>query len=87
MELAERFGGQWATTSYRMGDVITFGMYTMHASTTNLTNRFRLSCDVRFQPESEDVDPRWVGERPVAHGTYGQQPLKPIAVAREEWGL
>ncbi len=60
MEISERFGGQWLTSAFSMGDVILFGMHTMHASTTNLSNRFRLSCDVRYQPASDPVDSRWI---------------------------
>ena len=66
-------------------------MYTMHASTTNTTDRWRLSADVRFQPASEPVDERWVGENPMGH--YGWQeknidrPTKSFAEARAEWGV
>ncbi len=84
MEIVEKFGGQWATTDFRAGDVILFGMHTMHASTTNLTNRFRLSCDIRFQPASDPVDERW------REGGGGHNPLetpRPIEEARVEWGV
>ncbi len=45
-EITDNFGGQWKTTAFQAGDVLTFGMYTMHASTTNTTDHWRLSCDV-----------------------------------------
>lgn len=88
-EIAQKFGGRWATTSYEAGDVITFGMYTMHASTTNTTNRFRLSCDVRFQPANDPVDERWVGENPKGHYAWTSEPekIKTMAQARAEWGV
>jgi hypothetical protein len=38
-------------------------MKIMHGSLTNKTDRLRFSCDVRFQPASEPVDPRY-----TAHG-------------------
>ena len=60
-----------------MGDVILFGMHTMHASTTNLTSRFRLSCDVRFQPASEPADNRWVAGGP-GHTVHGIKELVPM---------
>jgi len=89
MEITEKFGGQWATTNYRMGDVIIFGMYMMHASTTNLTNRFRISCDVRYQPASEPTDERWIGDSPKGH--YARQSdkakFRTTAEARAEWGI
>ena len=84
MEIVEKFGGRWLTANFYAGDVMIFGMHTMHASTTNLTNRFRLSCDIRFQPASEPADPRWVGE---SDGHYNPINPKPIEVARAEWGV
>ena len=88
MEITEQFGGQWATTTFEPGDIITFGMHTMHASTTNLTDRWRLSCDVRFQPVSEPVDDRWVGDNPTSHRSDGP-PKPPVSIeaARAAWGL
>jgi len=88
-EITDKFGGQWKTTSFRMGDILTFGMYTMHASTTNTTDRWRLSCDVRYQPASEPADRRWVGENPIAHYAWQKEPEKliPMAKAREQWGI
>lgn len=37
-------------------------MRTIHMSTKNTTDQVRISCDVRWQPMSEAVDPRYVGE-------------------------
>ena len=42
-EIRDRFGGRWLTADVRAGDIITFGLYTLHGSTNNTTNRFRLS--------------------------------------------
>ncbi len=86
-EITDKFGGQWKTASFRAGDVLTFGMYTLHASTTNTTDRWRLSCDVRFQPATDPVDPRWAGENPVNHYGLNKGSLRPMAAARAEWGL
>ena len=83
LDIVERFGGQWLGSDYRAGDVIMFGMHTMHASTTNLTNRFRLSCDVRYQPASEPVDERW---KRGGSGHYGET-TRDMNSARKEWGL
>jgi hypothetical protein len=85
MEIVEKFGGQWATTDFRAGDVILFGMHTMHASTTNLTNRFRLSCDIRFQPAGDPVDPRW-RKNGTGH-TAQNEPVKSMEDARSQWGV
>ena len=84
MQIIERFDGQWQGSDYHAGDVIIFGMHTMHASTTNLTNRFRLSCDVRYQPASEPVvDGRWIKG---GSGHYGEA-TRDMESARAEWGL
>ena len=86
MEIVETFGGQWLTSEFYAGDVILFGMHIMHASTTNLTNRFRLSCDVRFQPAGEPADKRWVGDG-TGHPVHGKEPLRPMEEIRAEWGV
>jgi hypothetical protein len=61
-------GGRWLSHEYHMGDVLIFSVYTMHASLDNQTNRVRLSTDSRYQLASEPLDPRWIGEKPPAHG-------------------
>jgi len=66
--LREHLGGRWLTTEYRMGDVLIFGMTTVHASLDNQTRQFRFSTDTRYQPASEPIDERWVGENPIGHG-------------------
>ena len=88
LEITEKFGGVWQTTNFYAGDIIFFGMYTMHASTTNTTNRFRLSCDIRFQPASDPVDKRWGGDHPIGYiaGKPGI-PLRTMDDARAEWGI
>ena len=84
VEIRDRFGGRWLTADVRAGDVITFGLYTLHGSTNNTTNRFRLSCDVRFQPASEPMDERWSGAGAAGH--YASAAI-PMAESRKRWGL
>ena len=67
-ELEEKFDAHWHTSEFKMGDVVIFGMNLLHSSTTNTTNRFRLSADIRFQPAGHKIDERWVGNEPKAHG-------------------
>ncbi|MEM8739065.1 MAG: phytanoyl-CoA dioxygenase family protein [Planctomycetota bacterium] len=88
-EITQRFGSTWLTDDVEAGDVITFGMHTMHASTTNTTDRWRLSCDVRFQPASESMDERWVGGSPVGHAASAEDPdaVTPMKEARAQWGV
>ena len=66
--LQERLGGRWLTAEYRAGDLLTFTMYTAHASIDNRTDRWRLSTDSRYQLASEPVDGRWIGPDPIGHG-------------------
>jgi len=87
VEMCERFGGRWATTEFRMGDVLIFGMFTMHGSVNNLTNRFRISCDTRYQPAADPVDERWVGKNPIAHYAWQKGQTKSMDEARKEWGV
>jgi ectoine hydroxylase-related dioxygenase (phytanoyl-CoA dioxygenase family) len=87
VEVMERHGGTWRTADFRAGDVIVFGMFTMHGSLNNATNRFRLSTDTRYQLASEPADERWVGENPSAHTVWTQGEMVPMAEAREKWGV
>lgn len=64
-----RFGGKWLTVDFEPGDVLIFGMQTMHMSTTNVTGCVRISCDVRWQAAGEPADPRYVGEIDIASFT------------------
>jgi hypothetical protein len=67
--LRQEFGGRWLTCpEYRMGDVLLFSMATVHGSIDNQTQVLRLSTDTRYQPASEPVDERWIGDKPIAHG-------------------
>ena len=86
-EIIDGFGGAWQASDVRAGDIITFGLHLLHASTTNTTNRFRLSCDVRFQPEHEVVDERWLGEKARGHYQTKNAPIVPMEKARADWGV
>lgn len=89
VEIVDQFGGKWQTTNFRAGDMIVFGMFTMHASLTNMTNHWRISCDTRFQPADEALDHRWIGKNPIEHYASGKPGAKilPINKARSDWGV
>ncbi|MDA0578468.1 MAG: phytanoyl-CoA dioxygenase family protein, partial [Verrucomicrobia bacterium] len=87
LEITKKFGGQWVTADMRAGDVIIITMFTLHGSTNNTTNRWRLSCDTRFQPAADPVDERWVGPKPKAHYAWHTGKIKQMAEARAEWGV
>ena len=65
-----RYGGRWLTAEFAAGDLLLFGMFTLHCSLDNRSpvNRIRLSTDTRYQLASEPADARWVGEEPFGHG-------------------
>jgi ectoine hydroxylase-related dioxygenase (phytanoyl-CoA dioxygenase family) len=69
-EWREQFGTRWLTTDFEAGDVLCFGMDTVHGALDNnsKTGKCRLSSDTRYQLASEPFDERWNGENPVAHG-------------------
>ena len=66
--LREKLGGRWLTSTFQMGDLLTFGMKLVDGSLDNGTNRYRLSSDTRYQLASEPIDPRWVGEHTQEYG-------------------
>ena len=65
-----RYGGRWLTSEFRAGDMLLFGMFTLHCSLDNKSpvNRIRLSTDTRYQLASEPADERWTGAEPFGHG-------------------
>jgi ectoine hydroxylase-related dioxygenase (phytanoyl-CoA dioxygenase family) len=66
--LREELGGRWLSAQFRMGDLLTFPMYTVHGSLDNHSREVRLSSDTRYQLASEPADERWIGENPPGHG-------------------
>ncbi|MBL8701559.1 MAG: phytanoyl-CoA dioxygenase family protein [Alphaproteobacteria bacterium] len=83
-------GCRLLTADFRAGDVILFGMFTLHGSCDNRSGngRVRLSCDVRWQPADEAEDDRWFGSPPSGHqgksygGMNGARPLGETYIAR-----
>jgi ectoine hydroxylase-related dioxygenase (phytanoyl-CoA dioxygenase family) len=61
------------SADFRAGDVVLFGMFTLHGSCDNrmAEGRVRLSCDVRWQPSEDPEDDRWFGSPPTGHGGRG----------------
>jgi hypothetical protein len=62
-------GGRWLTTDFQAGDMLVFGMWTLHCSLDNNSprNRLRITIDTRYQPADEPVDERWIGTDPAGH--------------------
>ena len=66
----DHYGGRWLTTDFEAGDVLCFGMHTLHGALDNCspTGRCRLSSDSRYQRADEPADPRWNGSDFEGHG-------------------
>lgn len=66
----QRYGGRWLTAEFEPGDLLLFGMFTLHCSLDNASpeNRIRLSTDTRYQLAAEPADERWMGDEPFGHG-------------------
>lgn len=87
IELVDRYGGRWGTAEFQAGDVIIFGMFTMHASLKNTSNRLRISSDTRYQLKGEPVDDRWIGRKPKAHYAWTKGKTVPMEEMRQKWGV
>ena len=85
-EVIDKHGGRWVTTAFQAGDAVLFTMYTMHASLTNVSNRYRFSSDTRYQRADEPIDPRWVGDPPEGE-SLPPGPLMTFEEKRREWGI
>lgn len=71
-----RLGGKWCTAQeYKMGDLLTFSVFTVHGSLDNHSNEIRLSSDSRYQLASEPADERWIGDDPISHGPNAKKSL------------
>lgn len=56
------YWARWATADFKLGDVVIFPMLTFHGSLVNtVPGQLRLNADVRYQPASHPVDPRYSG--------------------------
>jgi len=89
LEFVRSRNARLLTTNFQAGDVMVFGMFTMHGSLDNQSEigRVRLSCDVRYQPASHPAeDPRYFGPNPIGAkgGSYGE--MKGAKPLTEPWG-
>lgn len=70
-QFAHERGARLLTTQFQAGDLVVFDMLTMHGTLDNhcKTGQIRLTCDVRWQPAADPMDPRYRGDDPP--GTTG----------------
>ncbi len=89
-EMVDKFGFTLATAHFQPGDVIIFGLYMMHSSAPNRSDRYRISIDTRYQLASDEKDDRfffredgsWLGNFYNKGVSY-----KSMTKLRQEWGL
>ena len=77
------------TTQFNPGDVLIFGMYTVHGTFENYANdkKIRLTCDIRFQPNNELKDPRYFGRKPTGTTGAGYGELNSARPLNEDWHI
>jgi hypothetical protein len=75
VSLRQKLGNRWLTSTFEMGDLLTFKMNTVHGSIDNQTQNIRLSTDTRYQRADEPIDERWIGVDPIGHGKDGKKGL------------
>ncbi len=75
------------TTHFQPGDMLVFGMFTLHGSLDNGSpvDRIRLSVDVRYQPASAPRDVRYFGPNPVGRSGGGYGELNGARPLTEKW--
>lgn len=87
IEFARSRGSRLLTANFELGDMILFGMTTMHGSFDNCSpiRRTRLSVDVRWQPASEPIDDRYFGANPSGTTGIGYAELNGAKPLTEPW--
>ena len=85
LELIKDLGVTWASTPFWAGDVVVFGMFFLHGSLDNVSDRYRLSSDNRYQLADEPVDERHMGPNPDQIPKAENR--KSIAEMRAKWGI
>jgi len=87
ISFAEQRGTRLLTQNFDAGDIALFGMYTAHGSLDNCSpvGRVRLSCDVRWQPQSLPIDERYFGDDPRGTTGVGYGELNGAKPLTQEW--
>lgn len=75
------------TTDFHPGDLLVFGMTTLHGTLDNVSgvNRVRLSVDVRYQPDAAPKDERHFGPDPRGRSGGGYGELNGARPLVEKW--
>jgi hypothetical protein len=88
-DLARRRNTHLISKGYSAGDLVFFGMHLLHGAFDHcdVTHRVRVSCDVRFQPQSQPCDPRYFGENPGGTTGAGYGELNGAKPLTEDWHI
>lgn len=88
-EMVRAFGFQLGTTRFQPGDAILFGLFMMHSSVPNRSDRYRISIDTRYQLASEPSDERFHGRNGNWLGNFYNKgaTYTPMEERRARWGL
>ena len=87
VSFANKRNAKLLTTNFKPGDVLIFGMHTLHGAFENhaTDDRIRLTCDIRYQPISEPRDPRYFGISPEGTTGAGYGELNGARPLTENW--
>ena len=58
IQCLDECGAPWVTTTFNLGDVCILGLDTVHRTGANTLEQLRISCDTRWQPVDDSIDPR-----------------------------
>lgn len=89
IQFARDRGSRLLTANFGPGDCLIFGMYTFHGAFDDLSKigRAWLSCDVRYRPASEALDPRYFGAEPTGTTGAGNGELNGAKPLTEPWHI
>lgn len=87
VEFVRLRNSRFLTAEFEPGDLIVFTMTTLHGTLDNHspTGRTRLSCDVRWQPAADALDPRYAGPNPPGTTGAGYGELNGAKPLTEDW--
>jgi hypothetical protein len=85
--LARSRGTRLLTANFEPGDLVVFGMTTLHGTLDNHSpsGRIRLSCDIRYQPTADPMDERYFGPNPGGTTGAGYGELNGAKPLTEPW--
>ena len=87
VQFVRQRGSRLLTSHFGPGDLIVFDMVTLHGTLDNCSDigRVRLSCDVRWQPAGDPVDPRYRGANPPGTTGAGYGELNGAKPLTDDW--